>query len=160
MSFTAISEHSMSCLLTDEPVAVSHARELARKALYGWGLSEHADLAELLVSELATNAIRHGARPVRVRVSYAPDGLRVDVHDAGAARPVRRRAAADDEAGRGLNLLGGLVSEYGGCLGVANDREGHGKTVYVVISLKTGLGGAPVDGQPGVLTVGADPCPG
>ena len=160
MSLTAIGEHSMSCLLTDEPVAVSHVREQARKALYGWGLGEHADLAELIVSELATNAIRHGAGPVRVHVSYARDGLRVDVHDAGAGRPVRREATADDEAGRGLNLLGGLVSEYGGCLGVANDTEGHGKTVYVVISLKTGLEDAPVGGQPGVLDVGEDPCPG
>ena len=157
---TAIREHSMSCLLTGEPLAVSHAREEARKALYGWGLGEHADLAELIVSELATNAIRHGARPVRVRVSYARDGLRVDVHDAGAGRPVRRQPAADDEAGRGLNLLGGLIGEYGGCLGVANDIEGDGKTVYVVISLKTGLEGAPVGGPPGVLDIGADPCPG
>ena len=160
MSLTAIREHSISCVLTDEPVAVSHAREQARKALYGWGLGEHADLAALIVSELATNAIRHGAGPVRVRVSYDRDGLRVDVHDAGAGRPVRRQATANDEAGRGLNLLGSLVSEYGGCLGVANDRQGRGKTVYVVISLGTGLQGAPMGGQPGILDVRADPCRG
>jgi len=159
MPVTVVREHSMTCLLDDEPVAVRHAREQTRKALYGWGLGEHADLAELVVSELATNAIQHGARPVRVQVSYAPARLRVDVHDVGAGRPVRRRAAADDEAGRGLNLLGGLVSEYGGCLGVANDREGHGKTVYVVISLTVSLQRAAVGGQPGVLDTGADPCP-
>ena len=142
MPVTAVREHSMTCLLNDEPVAVRHAREQTRKALDGWGLGEHADLAQLIVSELATNAIRHGVGPIEVRVSYTRGGLRVDVHDLGAGRPIRQHAAADDEAGRGLNLLGGLVSEYGGCLGVANDSQGHGKTVYVVISLKTGLGGA------------------
>lgn len=142
MPGTAVREHSMSCLLSAELVAVSHARKQAREALHAWGLGEHADLAELIVSELATNAIRHGIGPVGVRVTSTCGDLQVDVHDLGAGRPIRQQAAADGEAGRGLALLSGLVSEYGGCLGVANDSQGHGKTVYVVISLKTGLGGA------------------
>ncbi len=142
MPVTAVGEQSMTCLLSDEPVAVRHVREQTRKALDGWALGEHADLAQLIVSELATNAIRHGVGPVKVRVSCTRGGLRVDVHDLGPGRPMRQHAAADDEAGRGLDLLGGLVSEYGGCLGVANDGQGQGKTVFVEISLKAGLRGA------------------
>jgi signal transduction histidine kinase len=123
-------------------VQVSHAREQARKALYRWGLGEHADLAELIVSELATNAVRHGEGQVRVRVSYACGELRVEVHDDGAGRPVRRQAATDDETGRGLALLDGFIGLYGGRRGVVSDGTGHGKTVYVVICLAAGSAGA------------------
>ena len=142
MPLTDTREHSMSCRLINEPVQVRHAREQARKALFGWGLGEHAELAELIVSELATNAIRHGDGVVQVRVSYACGDLRVEVHDDGAGRPVRRQATAEDESGRGLALLDGLIGLYGGKRGVANDGAGHGKTVYVVVCLTAGPAGA------------------
>jgi signal transduction histidine kinase len=142
MLLTATRERSMSCWLSPEPVQVRHAREQARTALCGWGLGEHADLAEQIVSELVTNAIRHGDGPVRVCVSYACGDLRVEVHDDGPGRPVRRRAAAGDESGRGLVLLDGLIGPHGGSRGVASDGAGHGKTVYVVIRLAAGPGGA------------------
>jgi signal transduction histidine kinase len=138
MPLTATREHSMSCRLSHQPVQVRQAREQARKALFEWGLGEHAELAELIVSELATNAIRHGDGRVRVRVSYACGDLRVEVHDDGAGRPVRRQATAEDESGRGLALLDGLIGLHGGRRGVANDGSGHGKTVYVVIGLAAG----------------------
>jgi signal transduction histidine kinase len=128
-------EHSMSCRLSGEPVEVRHARKRARKALFRWGLGEHADLAELIVSELATNAIRHGDGVVRVCVSYARGELRVEVHDDAAGRPARQQATAEDESGRGLALLDGLIGLHGGRRGVAEDSTGHRKTVYVVICL-------------------------
>lgn len=131
----------MSCRLSHEPVQVRHARKQARKALIGWGLGEHAELAELIVSELATNAIRHGDGRIQVRMSYDCGDLWVEVHDDGAGRPVRRRAAADDESGRGLALLDGFIGMYGGRRGIANDGAGHGKTVYVVICLAAGPAG-------------------
>jgi hypothetical protein len=106
------------------------------------GLGEHADLAELIVSELATNAIKHADGPVRVRVSYARGDLRVEAHDDGAGRPVRRRATADDESGRGLALLDELIGLCGGTRAVANDSAGHGKTVHVTVRLAAG--GRPV----------------
>ncbi|HWG60622.1 MAG TPA: hypothetical protein VG253_02815 [Streptosporangiaceae bacterium] len=70
MPLTATREHSVSWRLSHEPVQVRHAREQAHKALFGWGLGEHAELAELIVSELVINAIRHGDGPIRVRISY------------------------------------------------------------------------------------------
>src|SRR5712691_1113935 len=84
MPLTATREHSVSWRLSREPVQVRHAREQARKALFGWGLGEHAELAELIVSELVTNAIRHGDGPIQVRISYDGGDLRVEVHDDGA----------------------------------------------------------------------------
>jgi len=134
-------EHSVSWRLSHEPVQVRHAREQARKALFGWGLGEHAELAELIVSELVTNAIRHGDGPIQVRISYDGGDLRVEVHDDGPGRPVRRQATADDESGRGLALLDGFIGMYGGRRGIANDGAGHGKTVYVMICLAAGPAG-------------------
>jgi anti-sigma regulatory factor (Ser/Thr protein kinase) len=134
---TVTREHSMSCRLSRDPAQVRHAREQARQALFGWGLGEHADLAELIVSELATNAVRHGDGALRVYVSYARGELRVEVHDDAAGRPVRQQATADDESGRGLALLDGLIGLHGGRRGVAYDSTGRGKTVYVMICLAT-----------------------
>jgi anti-sigma regulatory factor (Ser/Thr protein kinase) len=128
--------HSMCCRLSRESAQVRHAREQARKALVRWGLGEHADLAELIVSELATNAIRHGEGVVHVCVSFARGDLRVEVHDdAPGRRPVRKQAAAEDESGRGLALLDGLIGLHGGSRGVAHDGTGRRKTVYVMICL-------------------------
>ena len=131
---TDTAAHSMCCRLRREPSQVRRARNQARQALSRWGLGQHADIAELIVSELATNAIRHGDGTVHVCVSFARGDLRVDVHDEAAGRqPVRRQAAAEDESGRGLALLDGLIGLHGGRRGVAYDGAGHRKTVYVVI---------------------------
>ena len=144
MSIDRHRERSMSCQLSHEPVQVRQAREQARQALCGWGLGEHAELAGLIVSELATNAIQHGEGPVQVRVSYARGDLRVEVHDDGAGRPVRRPVTADDESGRGLALLDDLIGLRGGARAVANDSAGPGKTVHVTVRLAAGPAGAPV----------------
>src|SRR5260370_30374862 len=77
---------------------IGRARDQARKALGDWGLDEHADLAELVVNELVTNAMCHGPGPVGVRLSCAADPLRAEVHDPGAGRPVRGRATCHDQA--------------------------------------------------------------
>jgi anti-sigma regulatory factor (Ser/Thr protein kinase) len=142
MSIDRHREHSMSCQLSHEPAQVRQARDQARQALCRWGLGEHADLAELIVSELAANAIQHGAGPVQVRVSHARGDLRVDVHDHGAGRPARRPVTAGDESGRGLALLDDLTGQRGGTRAVANDSAGPGKTVSVTVRLAAG--GRPV----------------
>lgn len=135
MPQTAAGGHSVSCRLGRDPAQVMHAREQARKALCDWGLGEHADLAALVVSELVTNAICHGEGAAQIGLSRAGGDLRVEVHDDGAGRPVRRPAGAADEAGRGLALIDGLIELYGGRRGITEDASGPGKTVYVVIGL-------------------------
>jgi anti-sigma regulatory factor (Ser/Thr protein kinase) len=133
---TDTAAHSICCRLSREPAQVRHARKQARAALFRWGLGQHADLAELIVSELATNAVRHGDGLVHVCVSFARCHLRVEVHDNAATRcPVRQQAADDDESGRGLALLDALIGLHGGCRGVTRDGAGRCKTVYVVICL-------------------------
>jgi anti-sigma regulatory factor (Ser/Thr protein kinase) len=130
-----LGDHAVSWLLAREPAEVRRGREQARKALCGWGLGEHAELAALIVSELVTNAIRHGGGTVRVGMANAAGDLRVDVHDDGGGRPVRRQPFPDDEAGRGLALIDALIDVQGGERWVTEDASGSGKTVCVRICL-------------------------
>ena len=115
--------------------ALGHARELVRKTFAAWGLAEQAELAELVVTELATNALRHGTGPIDISLCYSGNDLRTEVPDHGTGRPVRRQTTADAEQGRGLELLDGLIDLNGGARGVVDDTDGPGKTVYVVLSL-------------------------
>jgi len=78
--------------------------------LKGWGLDGFADAAELVLSELITNAIRHACTPrdrlIETRYERLPDGgLRIEVHDAGDGVPLMQRPSGDDESGRGLALV-------------------------------------------------------
>jgi anti-sigma regulatory factor (Ser/Thr protein kinase) len=131
---TAVPEYSASWLLGRDLTEARHAREQARKALAAWELSEHADVTELILSELVANAIRHGQGQIGVRISHDGTNLRVEVHDDGADRPIRRPAATDNESGRGLELVDGLLG-VDGVRGVTADEAGDGKTVYAVIRL-------------------------
>jgi anti-sigma regulatory factor (Ser/Thr protein kinase) len=134
MSLTAVPEYSASWLLGRDLTEARNAREQARKALLAWELGEHADTTELILSELVANAIRHGQGPIGVRISHDGTSLRVEVHDDGAGRPVRRPVTADDESGRGLEVVDRLLG-MGGIRGVTDDDAGDGKTVYVAIPL-------------------------
>ena len=129
------SELSVTYRLRRHPSEISRAREQARKALTDWGLADHTDLAELIVSELTTNALRHGAGPITVRLSYTQEGdLWLEVHDHGRGRPVLQKTTADDEQGRGLALLDALMDLHGGIRGMVDDPSNPGKSIYVALS--------------------------
>jgi anti-sigma regulatory factor (Ser/Thr protein kinase) len=102
MRSTATWERSVGCRLRRDPAQVGHARRLVREALADWGLDGYIDHMVLIGSELVTNALRHGAGTISIRLSRGGGALRVEVHDHGAGRPVRQHARADDEGGRGL----------------------------------------------------------
>lgn len=134
------SELSAVLLLNHDLAEARRARRQIRATLRGWGLHDCTDLAELLTSELVSNALQHGAGPIGVRLSYGRGDLCVEVHDDGPGRPVRREAAEDDEYGRGLVLVDGLLGIHGGRRGIREDQDGPGKTVYVVLALGEGAG--------------------
>jgi anti-sigma regulatory factor (Ser/Thr protein kinase) len=139
---TVTRERSAGCQLRRDPAQVSQARRLVRETLAEWGLDEYADHMVLIGSELVTNALRHGAGMISIRLSRAGRDLRIEVHDHGARRPVRRHAGAGDEGGRGLEVIDSLISIYGGCRGCTDDGTGPGKTVFVVMQLITTSAGA------------------
>nr|WP_078948202.1 ATP-binding protein [Streptomyces griseus] len=108
------------------PTAVREARAEVRKQLEGWGLAEQEDLvdtAELLVSELATNALLHSASRFRLTLTAAHGVLRCEVADTGRRAPQVLQAGGA-ESGRGMFLVDALARRWG-C-----HQDGPGKTVW------------------------------
>ncbi|WP_338896282.1 SpoIIE family protein phosphatase [Streptomyces sp. TG1A-60] len=118
-------------ILPREPRSVGRAREHARGRLLGWDLEPLVDTAELLVSELVTNALRYGEGEIRLRL-LLDRTLVCEVWDAGLVQPRRRRARDTDEGGRGLQLVGLLSAAWG------SRRTPRGKTVWFELPLPGG----------------------
>ncbi|MER7764739.1 SpoIIE family protein phosphatase [Streptomyces sp. NPDC097619] len=95
-----------------DPAEVSRVRREAGAQLTEWGLDEPAFTAELILSELITNAIRYGAPPVRVRL-LRDRGLICEVWDGSSTAPHLRYAASTDEGGRGLFLVAQFAERWG-----------------------------------------------
>jgi anti-sigma regulatory factor (Ser/Thr protein kinase) len=91
-----------------------------------WQLDSIGDTVELLVRELVTNAINAtgitdegvadkrlvgGVKPIYVCLSVRSGALRIEVWDTSSRPPFRRRAAEEDEGGRGLLLMQALSKE-------------------------------------------------
>lgn len=95
-----------------EPSAVGRARALAAGQLIRWGQDDRVPDTELIVSELVTNAIRHGAGPLRLRL-IRHEVLTCEVFDTSDTIPRRRRPRLTDEHGRGLLLVDRLSSRWG-----------------------------------------------
>ncbi|MFI0741812.1 SpoIIE family protein phosphatase [Streptomyces sp. NPDC021100] len=98
--------------LTDHPASVADARKRVAGQLAAWGLEELAFTTELVVSELVTNAIRHAAPPIRLRL-IRDGALICEVSDGSSTSPRMRRARAFDEGGRGLLLVAQLCRRWG-----------------------------------------------
>ncbi|MGW2646966.1 SpoIIE family protein phosphatase [Streptomyces sp. NPDC001393] len=98
--------------LPADPARVSEVRASAMRKLADWGLDEAAFAAELMLSELVTNAIRHGCGPIRVRLLHDRK-LICEVSDTSNTAPHLRRAATTDEGGRGLFLVAQLAQSWG-----------------------------------------------
>ncbi|MEU4511832.1 ATP-binding protein [Nonomuraea wenchangensis] len=94
--------------------SVPRARRAARDLLAEWDPPrDTAEAAELLVSELVTNAVRHAHGPV-VLSMWARDGrLRCEVADTDPRPPRPRQAGEQDEGSRGLELVQALADAWG-----------------------------------------------
>ncbi|MFJ8540033.1 ATP-binding protein [Streptomyces sp. NPDC093591] len=94
--------------------AVPEARRALRELLRHWGRPGRSDIAELLTSELVTNALVHTDREAVLTATVGPGGLRVEVRDFVARRPRPRVPNADDGTnGRGLILVQSLADAWG-----------------------------------------------
>jgi serine phosphatase RsbU (regulator of sigma subunit)/anti-sigma regulatory factor (Ser/Thr protein kinase) len=113
-----------------DPAMVVRARKLAVEQLDTWGLWEAAFVTELLVSELVTNAIRHGQSPVELRL-IRDSALICEVSDASSTAPHLRRAREFDEGGRGLLLVAQLSQKWG------TRHAAVGKTIWCEPKLLT-----------------------
>ncbi|WP_234427000.1 ATP-binding protein [Streptomyces niger] len=97
--------------------SVPEARRRVTAALREWGAVEQVrDDAELVVSELFTNAVRHtDSEQVHCELTLDGARLRVAVTDQGHSdsRPRAQPRSTDRECGRGLLLVGALSEDWG-----------------------------------------------
>ncbi|MCS0605452.1 SpoIIE family protein phosphatase [Streptomyces sp. LP11] len=112
-----------------DPALVAPVRKQVVGQLAEWGLSEAAFPAELVVSELVTNAIRYGAHPIRLRLIHDADTLICEVSDTSHTAPHLRRAKTFDEGGRGLLLVAQLTQRWG------SRHTPDGKTIWAELPL-------------------------
>ncbi|MBM9438631.1 ATP-binding protein [Streptomyces bryophytorum] len=112
--------------------AVADTRRRLRDQLRQWGVPALADTAELLATEIVTNALQHtgGGAVLTATLSPGPARrLRVEVHDTADRRPPQRpqgglRPSDEATSGRGLLLVEALADTWG------VQARGAGKTVW------------------------------
>ncbi|GGU99437.1 hypothetical protein GCM10010211_78460 [Streptomyces albospinus] len=107
--------------------AARQARTFTRECLRLWDEGEELiEAAVLIVCELATNAIRHGATllmaergllqgpdsMITLKLALRPDVLHIEVRDGSAVLPVQRAAGQGDDGGRGLTIIAALAESW------------------------------------------------
>ncbi|MFJ4918788.1 SpoIIE family protein phosphatase [Streptomyces sp. NPDC088725] len=103
---------------------VGRARQLVRGRLTDWALPGAVETAELMVSELVTNAVRHSrSRPVDLRL-VRTDALLCEVADDEPAPATLLDTDGEDEFGRGLRVVSSLATRWG------SSTTTRGKTVW------------------------------
>ena len=102
----------VSWQLPAELTSAGQARMLIRRPLRRWGLAELIPAAELLVSELVTNAVRYAQGKIGLRLVHE-GGLVCEVLDDSAALPRLRHPGYEDERGRGLQIVSQVAQRWG-----------------------------------------------
>jgi anti-sigma regulatory factor (Ser/Thr protein kinase) len=95
------------------PEAVSAARRFVTDALPASTERDLLDDAELVVSELATNAVRHASSAFRLSIRRDGPSVRVAVEDGDRRSPRERHPSPEEHSGRGVGIVGTLASRWG-----------------------------------------------
>ncbi|MFI2435754.1 ATP-binding protein [Streptomyces sp. NPDC018693] len=115
------------------------ARRFTAQQLHAWGIPYGSDLsetAELIVAELAANAVLHGrvpGRDIALRLTSGAGTVRVEIADARGERlPVLSSAPprGDADTGRGLLLVDALATRWG-----VDTEPGPGKVIWAEVDL-------------------------
>jgi len=116
--------------------AVRDARHRTAAMLRCWNCpQEQVDDIVLVVSEVVTNAVQHGAGVVRLRLLRQHTNVRIEVQDDSPRPPVLLTTPSTTaDWGRGLRIVGGLAAHWG------THRAGSGKLVWAEVPCGTDLG--------------------
>ncbi|WP_328890319.1 ATP-binding SpoIIE family protein phosphatase [Streptomyces sp. NBC_00316] len=110
--------------LRADPTATATARHHVHAQLATWNVDEETAFnTELIVSELVTNAVRHGSPPTELRLIYGRT-LTCEVRDTSPAAPHLRHARTVDEGGRGLFIVAQIAQVWG------TRYNADGKTIW------------------------------
>ncbi len=90
----------------------------------------HIDDATLIVSELVTNATRHGHSACRLRLQVSDQQVTVEVYDDNPGQPRMRSVMAESEGGRGLAMVRCLAQRFD-----IAPVSGGGKRVRAVLAI-------------------------
>jgi anti-sigma regulatory factor (Ser/Thr protein kinase) len=104
--------------------APGEARRFVVGSLERWGRNDLAGRAAIVVTEVATNAVRHARSAFAVEVVCDGDLVRIAVRDASTKRPKLRPMSDAGESGRGLRIVADCAARWG-C-----DLDEGGKTVW------------------------------
>jgi anti-sigma regulatory factor (Ser/Thr protein kinase) len=114
---------------------VAAARHHARRALSTLA-PEPRDAAELMVSELATNSIKHAQSPFTLVIDRSPAMISVEVHDTGGGHPTLGSPQPWEPIGRGLYIVDLMSSAWGVI------KSDHGKVVWFTLDTDPPAAGA------------------
>ena len=115
-------------MLQRRPAEAERARREVAEACSGL-TRDLVSTAQLLTSELFTNALDHGEGDITLKVTRLPGEVRVDVADKSPQRPRVRPVTLHDVRGRGLMILEALAARWG----VDPADDGRGKTVWFTL---------------------------
>ncbi|MFJ3504327.1 ATP-binding protein [Streptomyces sp. NPDC090135] len=139
-------QHQKCLTLTADDRAPGTARSFTREALTAWGVEDLLDHVELIVSELATNAERHGRRVVHrggserakqdphrdeitLRLALQDGVVGIEVEDNSPEPPVPRIASPYATGGHGLLLVSAMADAWTAC----PKKDGSGKRVIAFV---------------------------
>ena len=129
--------------LPPEPSSVPAARRFVRQAM-SRGPPELVEVAELLVTELVSNAVKHACTPLTLRVEHQASGdVRLHVHDGSTTLPMPNERPLGRSHGYGLQLVDALATEWGTTIDL-----GHGKSVWCLIRTSSVHRDPPPNGIP------------
>jgi anti-sigma regulatory factor (Ser/Thr protein kinase) len=115
------------------PQSVHAARRFATDALSGSSASV-LEAVELMVSELATNCIRHERTSFHITILGSTQEVRVEVTDSGSGTPTMRSPGPDEPSGRGLQIVDMLSDSWG-----VEPEDPSGKTVWFTMPAATAM---------------------
>jgi signal transduction histidine kinase len=125
-----LSPHAVpvSLVLPPETASVPEARHFVDRSLPGTCWAEEVTL---LVSELASNAVRHAGTPFTVSLQCDGTIVRVEVADDSSGMPVAQRPPPDAITGRGLLIVDALATRWG------VEPTSSGKTVWFELACRS-----------------------
>jgi anti-sigma regulatory factor (Ser/Thr protein kinase) len=123
-----------------DPSSVSAARRFTTLTMQRWGVADRGPDVAIVVSELLSNALRHGLppldsgrpdRPIRLGLVHSGPSVMCAVADPSDQLPVPRHADILDESGRGLHVIASLCDQWGSCMA----RGRPGKVVWATFRM-------------------------